>query len=183
MNFKMVIAGAAMALGLALGPAEANANVTYIYTGSPFTEFHGAAWTGADRLTGSMVLSAPLPANFSYFQFVTPVSITFSDGIHSVSNTSPLRLGTDAAGIITAWEFIYNVDHIGQITSNTIPIEDNTVFDSSGQLAISHIAGSWSLADGVPEPASWALMLIGFGVVGGGLRMARRKHETARTAA
>ena len=27
-------------------------------------------------------------------------------------------------------------------------------------------------ADGVPEPASWALMLIGFGAVGGALRRA-----------
>jgi PEP-CTERM motif len=35
----------------------------------------------------------------------------------------------------------------------------------------------------VPEPATWAMMLLGVGMVGGGLRMARRKDEMALTAA
>jgi hypothetical protein len=31
----------------------------------------------------------------------------------------------------------------------------------------------------VPEPAAWAMMLVGFGGVGGALRMARRKTAGA----
>ena len=38
------------------------------------------------------------------------------------------------------------------------------------------------LHGGVPEPATWAMMLLGAGLVGGGLRMARRK-DMALTAA
>jgi hypothetical protein len=35
----------------------------------------------------------------------------------------------------------------------------------------------------VPEPATWAMMLLGVGMVGAGLRMARRKNDMALTAA
>lgn len=34
----------------------------------------------------------------------------------------------------------------------------------------------------VPEPATWATMLLGVGMIGGGLRMARRKSDIAATA-
>ncbi len=36
---------------------------------------------------------------------------------------------------------------------------------------------------GVPEPAAWALMIIGFAGLGAGLRMARRKGDEALSAA
>jgi len=39
------------------------------------------------------------------------------------------------------------------------------------------------LPAGVPEPATWAMTLLGIGMVGGGLRMARRKDAVALTAA
>ena len=36
---------------------------------------------------------------------------------------------------------------------------------------------------GVPEPASWAMLLLGVGLIGGGLRMVRRGTSTSLTAA
>jgi hypothetical protein len=36
---------------------------------------------------------------------------------------------------------------------------------------------------GVPESATWAMMLVGVGMIGGGLRIARRKDAVALTAA
>jgi len=35
----------------------------------------------------------------------------------------------------------------------------------------------------VPEPATWAMMLLGVGMIGGGLRVSRRKDASALTAA
>jgi hypothetical protein len=35
----------------------------------------------------------------------------------------------------------------------------------------------------VPEPASWAMVLLGVGLIGGGLRVARRNDDMARAAA
>jgi hypothetical protein len=40
-----------------------------------------------------------------------------------------------------------------------------------------------ALQGSVPEPATWAMMLLGVGMIGGGLRMARRKNVMAPTAA
>jgi hypothetical protein len=44
-------------------------------------------------------------------------------------------------------------------------------------------AGSVFTAAAAPEPASWALMLLGVGAIGAGLRIAHRKAEMAVTAA
>jgi hypothetical protein len=35
------------------------------------------------------------------------------------------------------------------------------------------------VGNGVPEPATWAMMLIGFGFVGGAMRIRRRKHSVS----
>jgi hypothetical protein len=49
-----------------------------------------------------------------------------------------------------------------------------------GGSPFSSVTGS---AMAVPEPATWAMMLFGIGMVGGGLRMARRKNDMAPIAA
>ncbi|MGL4541630.1 MAG: PEPxxWA-CTERM sorting domain-containing protein, partial [Polymorphobacter sp.] len=40
----------------------------------------------------------------------------------------------------------------------------------------------WSLSAAVPEPASWALMITGFGLVGSAQRLAARRRRVAATA-
>jgi len=47
----------------------------------------------------------------------------------------------------------------------------------------SQFRGVTGSAVAIPEPATWAMMLCGLGMVGGGLRMARRKNAMALTAA
>ena len=46
-----------------------------------------------------------------------------------------------------------------------------------------YVVGDGVFATGVPEPATWAMMLAGVGMIAAGLRMARRKVATALTAA
>jgi len=48
-----------------------------------------------------------------------------------------------------------------------------------GELDVASVA----LAPGVPEPATWAMMLVGAGLIGASLRMARRKDGMTVTAA
>jgi hypothetical protein len=48
---------------------------------------------------------------------------------------------------------------------------------SANQVAFADITLGSAVAGGVPEPASWALMLSGFGMVGGAMR-SRRKAAT-----
>jgi hypothetical protein len=40
-----------------------------------------------------------------------------------------------------------------------------------------------TVSGGVPEPTTWAIMLTGVAMIGGGLRMTRRKNAMALTAA
>ncbi len=41
-------------------------------------------------------------------------------------------------------------------------------------------AGSSAILSGVPEPATWAIMIVGFGMTGATIRAARRRGNTAR---
>ena len=43
--------------------------------------------------------------------------------------------------------------------------------------AISHLVFFGSLATGVPEPTSWALMILGFGLVGASMRRSTRRLD------
>ncbi len=78
--------------------------------------------------------------------------------------------------------------------SNTQPFTHyNFVFSSSGgnlefkELGPADDRGNLldnvTLIAGVPEPASWALMILGVGAIGGALRLARRREDGAGFAA
>jgi hypothetical protein len=55
---------------------------------------------------------------------------------------------------------------------------DQNSFDNSGTIAFDVSPAS----GGVPEPAAWAMMILGFGLAGGLLRARPRTAETAATA-
>jgi hypothetical protein len=55
-------------------------------------------------------------------------------------------------------------------------VENQIVFDDV-------TFGSSTVGGGVPEPATWAMMLLGVGMIGTGLRTMRRKNDMALTAA
>jgi hypothetical protein len=57
----------------------------------------------------------------------------------------------------------------------TVGYWDSYYPDNSGVQTLSIAA--------VPEPATWAMVLLGVGMIGGGLRMARRKDRMALTPA
>jgi hypothetical protein len=65
-------------------------------------------------------------------------------------------------------------------------IYDSRIVGSDGNVGTevffdSHTGGAFSTAAAVPEPAAWALMLLGFGGLGAALRSSKRR-ATARTA-
>ena len=174
MNSRAILAGAAMAFwAFAAGSVEASA--TYTYTGSPFTNFY-FGWSGGTSVTGSMTLSAPLGDNLNLAS-VTPIAFSFTDGDDTITNlnTNPgtqFLFSTDSSGAIINWANNYartSTDFIGS--------------DGRGDLAVflpseatSSVGGSWALsATGVPEPASWAMQLVGLGCLGGAMRLRRQR--------
>ena len=60
-------------------------------------------------------------------------------------------------------------------------VNDDIFSDNTGALQI-NVTGI-GVAGGVPEPATWAMMLLGVGLVGAGLRVSRQKNEAAAGAA
>jgi len=70
---------------------------------------------------------------------------------------------------ITSTDAIYGV----QLRSTTPAFEADNFFFSG------HSGGSEVHVGDVPEPASWAMMLLGFGAVGGAVRSQRRKLSFA----
>jgi hypothetical protein len=57
------------------------------------------------------------------------------------------------------------------------------VVDNSYAISTGSKADTLAAQFAVPEPATWAMMLLGIGVIGAGLRLARRKNDPVFTAA
>ncbi len=65
------------------------------------------------------------------------------------------------------------------VASNTAPTLLELQFRGLGVTAADFAVDRVYLTAAVPEPSTWALMLLGFGAVGGAMRMKRRKTNAA----
>jgi hypothetical protein len=187
-----------MAVGLVVGVAisafgatKANASlVTYTYTGPDFgAGAPDSPFAATDNL--SISITADPGGNAAY---IFGPSIVFSASVGSVmkiTNTTPgsaitgyLAINT-GDGSIAFW--------LVQITAPTGTI--TTVRDDAGSLSIldavvlggvqasvnypvSSVSGpEWTVAAAVPEPSTWAMMILGF--AGIGFMACRRKSKPA----
>jgi len=93
------------ALSIAYPASVQAVPTTYQYTGKPFTEVAGV-YTTDDFVTAMVTLADPLGANFH--GTVTPTAFTLSDGVQTLTNTTPsitssFNFVTNARGEITLW--------------------------------------------------------------------------------
>jgi hypothetical protein len=180
-------ATAAFALALALAPvSSARADVvTYTYVGADFTNAH-APFTTAENLTGTITFATPLAANLNGAA-ITPVAFSFTAGPETITNLtynpsssfSRLNFYTDSSGNLTGWDIQVAFGGGGQInienfTSGIGPNVRDQVTDSGPDFAsVVNKAGQFTLTAAVPEPSTWAMMILGF--VGLGFMAVRRK--------
>ena len=80
---------------------------------------------------------------------------------------------TNAVNDDARYGVFYNADYNGSDTLRAFTNRDGTYSATTGGLVT-----TFSLAGGVLEPATWALMILGFGAVGGAMR--RRQAVTAK---
>jgi len=97
-----------LALSLLSASAAASAQVTYDYTGNPFTLTAPIGpYTTEDRVTASVVFAAPLAANLS-LATETPESYLLYDGVQTLTSANStlevFQFSTNAAGAITGWD-------------------------------------------------------------------------------
>jgi PEP-CTERM motif len=192
-------ATAAFALALALAPLDgARADtVTYTYTGLDFTHAN-QPFTTLENVTGTITFNAPLAANLtlnpgSNVSNVTPASFSFTAGPETLTsdnfNPSPtftqFQFSTDAQGNITGWIIDIGLGGNGNFTiwndAAAGELGDQAFVgaffsgpkDPSNPSGGNHTAGQFTLAAAVPEPSTWAMMILGF--VGLGFMGFRRK--------
>lgn len=188
------VAAALLIQVAALTASAASAQTVYNYTGNNFTSVFAPGYTTSDKITGTLTLSGPLPDSLSILTNETALvtSYSFTDGVNSFGpgccdsgNQTIFEFMTDASGNITNWIVTLETDdnHTGDLTTEG----GATAFDQSlvgGVLGGSNDGspGTWSLESAqsaVPEPASWTLLLLGFGAIGWQLRQGARRSVPA----
>jgi hypothetical protein len=184
---KFAAAAIAQAAMFAASPASA-AQVIYDYTGNNFTSVFSSGYTTSDKIIGTLTLSAALPASLSILTDETALvtSYSFSDGVNTFTtgccdtgNQTIFEFMTDASGNITNWLVTLETDdnHAGDLTTEGgVSAFDQSLVDGALGGRNDGSPGVWSLQSAtpaVPEPATWALFLLGFGAIGWRLRGAR----------
>jgi hypothetical protein len=192
MTMRSLLAGAAIALAASITAMSANAteyltnggfdsgNTSgWLLTGN--TSFFGANCNGAAQAGSCYVEAGPIGSDGILSQ-------TFSDTAGEMLNISGWMAGNGAG--FSHVQFFFNSDLIfdsGNPLSNSGWVNQTATAVATGSDTFSvhfrddpsyvHL-DSFSVSSavaGVPEPASWALMLTGFLGLGGALRSARRR--------
>lgn len=171
------VASAVLALGVAV-PAAAVSYTTDTATftglgdtiGSPFDQIRLNSVTGSATGPGTYVVN----------------TVDFTVGINATAGATSSGTFTDTATVFGA-PFSYTVPYTLTIGgTDTIVLGGNTFYTSGvkvhfNTLTFSNVApgtvsGDLTATVSIPEPATWAMMVAGFGLVGAGVR--RRRSAT-----
>lgn len=192
----------ALLLAAVLSPLSALADTfTYSYTGHPFNSFYGSVYTTADFVSGEFTLSAPLAPD-TPLTGVTPLSFSFSDGLHTISSINPaayeaIAIATDGNGNISHWLvdtrlFVGVLEYIGTVSNNGSPNPSDYAelagpsgsgFSVFAYAQNQNNPGTWTETTtptiaATPEPGS--LMLLATGLAGTGTILRRRRTAFRR---
>jgi hypothetical protein len=173
---KTFLAGAA-AIGVTSVLAAAPAQATNFDFSFVSDEFNPGTVTGVlEGLTNGLsvdptdilITSAPV-TGLSYPFEMSPTSFTYSGGF------------TVSGGVVTGADFTAGTDADGDVLLGLNAFFGNgfgIVGTSDAAANGSGFAGATYTPVGVPEPANWVLMLVGFGGLGAAMR-SRRKRAAA----
>jgi PEP-CTERM motif len=163
--FKTAFGTVAAALALCAAAPAAAADYIVTYTG---TSAINGAFSARLRLTvfGGFATAIRGTRNGIAVTALSPYAA-------ATQRFSPTAPETDFGGISygTTGGTLYNIFHDGALG------EINSIDTPGGNLANESRFATFSVA-GIPEPTMWAMMILGFGLVGGAMR---RRSATVRT--
>ncbi len=184
-------------MAFAMASSASAAPIVYTYTGANFVNAHDP-FTTSENVTGTVTFNGPFAANQRRTDVLSNIaSFSFTAGPETLTNLtfnpspsfSTFQVSTDATGAITGWnitialggggEFILRKNAFGQNFDEAF-VGANYVGDANYNpgnafATTATIAGTFTPAAAVPEPASWALMIGGLGLTGAAMRRRARK--------
>ena len=183
----LTVAGLLASVAMA-APASA-ATITYTYTsvftgtnnGNPFTI--GATFTGVGDTNNTTTIGGVPGIRLSSFTALADGPYTISTPFIFGFNTAQGIVGFGVTGA-NAFTFesaaLIGYNGVSNIAAVTTPFVTNASFatDRGNIVLTGQTAGVFSAVVSVPEPASWAMMIGGVGLVGGALR---RRNARVRT--
>ena len=183
-NLALALTAAVGALTIGTG---AQAAIVVVPSGPTIT---GDSGVYSGRVTCA---AADAPCSFTQsFSFLAPAGYTlqsagigsnFTDGntLADINFTSVTLNGVAFATVLTGQQEFRNLLNQALLASNTL-IVSGTAGNATGADAT--FAGTLSFgSSAVPEPATWAMMLVGFGAVGFGMRRRRSANMPRMQAA
>jgi hypothetical protein len=159
--------------------ANSYSATTYVENGITATAEQGQFWGYPNG--GVLHLDPGGYNNYSY-------SFTLNSGAFDLISFDIATNYTGGAGTLNAYDASNTLLRTGTFLADTVHTETFTdwtgisrleILDTGAHFSIDNLTLRGSAAveppsSAVPEPASWAMMLTGFGLVGGGLRRRRR---------
>lgn len=169
------------------GPGFDARLVTAVYRNTLGTlDFYYQSYQTGPGASGNQEITFATPRNFGGFQvdaFISPTDLDGDGPFTVVNNRLPVDMATTRVGRSASGDAILVDLHAvgvnglleGENTATWIFRTDARVF-TTGSLTLSGGGSDAVLAafaPGVPEPASWGMLIAGFGLVGGVTRRRR----------
>jgi hypothetical protein len=159
---------------LFLWTTGARADTVYTYTGLDFEDASGT-YTTMDKVTGTFLLSSPLPAGLppGTDESALLVSWSMSDGVNTFTGTGPTLTAFDVATVADGevlgdWN-VGIINSVGEISTSNF--EDGKESEDIGatfsadsntfNVGLAINVGTWSSASTVPEPGILSMTFSG----------------------
>ena len=169
---NLLFAAAAAATLMAAAPM-ANAATALNFTFAPDGKSAVASFNSSGvGTTFSDTYTFTLPAGFASTSLTTAAVNGTTDTAFTNVMMNGVTLTTNSSGTIDAKSLLNVAVNPG---ANTLVVNGTSggLYSYGGNISFA------KLAAGVPEPASWALMMVGFGGLGAALRSKRRARSVA----
>lgn len=159
-----------LAIGVALGLTAIPATAAPIVLGSGWQPFSFGAVGSSFSRTFEFTLTGTAQFNVTDAFLDGDQFQIFINSVNQGLTSTPVNDGTNTSNYDTAFaspKFSHASYLLGPGTYSVSGITHLSPYGGGGAAA--------ELVAAVPEPATWAMMLVGFGVIGGASRYRRRK--------